>query len=347
MNDLQAIHDFIYELIDARSENELYRASTSLMCQLVDADACDILAVDDGDIRVVVSSPERRIDRSTVVELTRDLVGGVETIDRSHIYADVTAVRSASAEAQSEPTVDTDEPRSVMLVPIESVGLLVATDPETGAFTEQDGLWAEQLAAFLEGIAEADLTFEGSSAERLGDVADVLSRSLASALSVARGSLDLAEESGDPEYFDRTRRALDRIEDLGVTMELLADQTAEGDPDDVVDLSTVVQSVAEDLAERGIEVELESTRSLRVVRPAFRQLLMTLFSDAIVDDGESGPVTVGAIPDGFFVETGGEVDTAGGKWRLVEHLVAAHGWAIDVRDDPAGGTRLELTGVDG
>lgn len=364
MNDIQALHDFIYELIDARSETDLYAASVRLMESLLDAEYCAILAIDEDGLRPLAETATDA-DSSDRLELVRDLEGGADHIDQSHIFADVTAVRSASTPSTAEPDPHRAPTRSLMIVPIEAVGLFVAADREIGAFTDQDGLWAEHLAAFLEGIAESDLTLADPSARRLDRVSRMLRHDFASPITVARGSLDLAEETGEPAHFDRTRQALERIEGLVATIELLADADERVEEVDAVELGEVARDAWTTVDADDATLEVASNRIVIADRRAFQELFANLFTNAVEHGGRSATVRVGANPEGFFVEDDGPGIPEGDRQRIfdwgvsdrgghrgiglhiVEEIAIAHGWSIDVTDGEAGGARFVFSGVDG
>ncbi|QSX00075.1 PAS domain-containing sensor histidine kinase [Haloterrigena alkaliphila] len=88
-----------------------------------------------------------------------------------------------------------------------------------------------------------------------------------------------------------------------------------------------------------------------------------LRADSLEHDSPGVTVTVGTIADGFYVEDDGrgvpeddrqrifdrEYSTAedgtGQGLRIVERIVDAHGWEIDLGESNRGGARFEITGV--
>jgi len=75
-------------------------------------------------------------------------------------------------------------------------------------------------------------------------------------------------------------------------------------------------------------------------------------------------ITVGRLPDGFYVADDGpgippderdrvfepghstsEDGTGYGLW-IVEEIVTAHGWTVDATESATGGARFEITGVE-
>jgi signal transduction histidine kinase len=84
-------------------------------------------------------------------------------------------------------------------------------------------------------------------------------------------------------------------------------------------------------------------------------------SRAFEDDGVG--VTVGDLPDGFYVADDGpgipaskrdtvfdvdystSDDGTGFGLRIVEQIAEAHGWTVEVTEGREGGARFEITGV--
>jgi signal transduction histidine kinase len=95
-----------------------------------------------------------------------------------------------------------------------------------------------------------------------------------------------------------------------------------------------------------------------------RQLLENLIRNAIEHGGEGVSVTVGTLPDGFYVADDGpgidpdrreEVFDAGHSTsqsgtgfglRIVEQVADAHGWSVRAVESEAGGARFEVTGIE-
>ncbi|WP_276272015.1 GAF domain-containing protein [Haloarcula litorea] len=172
--------------------------------------------------------------------------------------------------------------------------------------------------------------------ERLDEFASIVSHDLRNPLGVARGSLELAAETGEQAHFDRCERSLDRMETL---------------IDDLLTLSRAGETVGsvgtvalDEIAFRGwavvetdgADLAVETAASLRADEGRLRQLLENLFRNAVehgstgsrtgsddaVEHGSTDPlsqaaedaaehgggtvqVTVGALDDGFYVADDG------------------------------------------
>jgi len=204
---------------------------------------------------------------------------------------------------------------------------------------------------------------------RLEDFASVVSHDLRNPLNVAFGRLELiaAEYDGDPEHVDAARRALERMDEL--IEDVLA--MARGG-DRVVDAAEValsdVVTAAWDTVESGDTTLDLVDEDARITGDGTRlqQLFENLFRNAVEHGGESVTVRVGTLPDGrgFFVEDDGpglpegdreqvfgrgyttsEAGTGFGL-AIVSEIAEAHGGAVRATESAAGGTRIEVTGIE-
>lgn len=214
--------------------------------------------------------------------------------------------------------------------------------------------------------------------EQLDQFARVVSHDLRNPLQVATGSLDLAYETGEEEYFDRVERAHDRMEWLIDDLLALA---REGDR--LGDRSAVsIESVARDAwgtvrtPQASLSVTVDATVQADPNR--LRQLFENLFRNAVEhgstnsqsqapeDTAEhAGPeVTVEATASGFVVSDDGpgipasirdeinqqgrvsDPDGSGIGLTVVSAVVEAHDWTLHVTNGESGGARFEISGVD-
>jgi len=200
--------------------------------------------------------------------------------------------------------------------------------------------------------------------DRLEQFAGVASHDLRNPLNVAEGRLDLAREQCDSDHLDAARGALDRMETLIEDLLLLARQGRPIDEPEPVRLSTVVDRCWPMVATGGATLTVEDDVGFAADPDRLRQLLENLFRNAVEHGGDDVTVTVGALPDGFYVADDGPgipegereavfdsgystaSEGTGFGLSIVAEIVEAHGWTVDVTDSEAGGARFEIRGVD-
>jgi signal transduction histidine kinase len=148
--------------------------------------------------------------------------------------------------------------------------------------------------------------------------------------------------------------------------------------EDILDLAREDQTVTEtarvniqDLCEecwrtvdtRGASLEVTIQRPIHADRQRLRQVFENLFRNAIDHGRDDSSITVGQLPDGFYVEDNGpgipaeERETVfergystaksgtGFGLTIVKQVVDAHGWEVTVTEGAQGGARFEIVGV--
>lgn len=199
--------------------------------------------------------------------------------------------------------------------------------------------------------------------ERLDEFAGVVSHDLRNPLNVARGRIELAQEECDTNHLaaavDGIERSLDLIDDL---LALARGGKERGDLEPVA-VNELVQACwnTVDTAQGTIAIEVEST--IRADRGRLRQLLENLLRNAVQHGGSAVTVSIGPLPDGFYIEDDGSGipeavredvfepgysethDGSGFGLSIVKQIVAAHDWDIRITEGSEGGARFEITGV--
>ncbi|WP_168219897.1 HAMP domain-containing sensor histidine kinase [Salarchaeum sp. JOR-1] len=110
-------------------------------------------------------------------------------------------------------------------------------------------------------------------------------------------------------------------------------------------------------------LRVDVTRSIRADRSRVTQLLENLFRNAVEHGGEDVVVTVGDLPDGFFIEDDGAglppdeqsrifepgystaTDGTGLGLTISKQVVESHNWNIHVTNGSGDGARIEITGI--
>ncbi|WP_411967114.1 histidine kinase N-terminal 7TM domain-containing protein [Haloferax sp. YSSS75] len=208
--------------------------------------------------------------------------------------------------------------------------------------------------------------------ERLEEFASVVSHDLRNPLTVARGYLELAAETGDDEYFHRVEDAHDRMEAIIEDLLTLARQGETLTDVSPVSLSTVVFEAWDGVAVADATLDVHADIVVVADRSRLRQLFENLFRNS-VEHGSTGrqngdddhvAIVVGSLDDGFYVEDDGpgvpeserenvfergfttHEDGTGLGLPIVKSVAEAHGWSVTLTSSPSGGARFEFTGVE-
>ncbi|RLM57646.1 histidine kinase [Halobellus sp. Atlit-31R] len=198
--------------------------------------------------------------------------------------------------------------------------------------------------------------------EKLEQFASIVSHDLRNPLQVAKGRTELALESDDVDHLDPVVRALDRMEELIDEMLTLAREGMAIDDTERVDVDALAEQswkmIAAGEATLSIEDGLEQTILADPER--LQQLLENLFRNAIEHGGGDVVITVGSLPNGFYVEDDGAgipaeergdvfdagfttaTDGTGFGLAIVAEVAEAHDWEIDATEGTDGGARFEI-----
>ncbi len=353
------LQEFVDRLLAADSDHEVYQAGVDIAAHILDADTVEVVSTSDEELQVLARSASSEGTPPSEPSVAPDLLAQTDLIGKSHRFDDITDVRSAATTASASDTAYI--PRALLVVPIDDIGLLLATDGTPAAFTEHDQAWAEYLAAAITRAVRPEEAVDASEPTQLERIAQILSHDFAGPLTVARGAIELAEETGDPEHFERANKALDRIEDLIEGVEELARTDDHVGTPELLQLREVVKEVWPSVETGEASLEIASSRSIVGDRQAVYQLLMNLFVNAIEHGGEDVTVQVGVTPGGFYVSDDGPGvppherhsifewgeatadDHKGIGLGIVKQICDAHGWEIEVTEADAGGARFEIT----
>jgi len=200
--------------------------------------------------------------------------------------------------------------------------------------------------------------------ERLDRFASIVSHDLKNPLSIIKGHVTLARETGDPEHFDAIEDAADRMDEmLSELLHLTREGNLIGERMDI-ELEVLARKVWIDCELDPATLEIESSRTIHADRDRLHELFANLFENSYTHGGESVTVRVGTLDrddiNGFYVEDDGKGIPAGEQetvfeWghtttsdgtgfglAIVAEIVEAHGWDIGVSDSEGGGTRFEI-----
>lgn len=205
--------------------------------------------------------------------------------------------------------------------------------------------------------------------ERLDEFAAVVSHDLRTPLTVVDGRAELAREEHDSEHLEAIQTAVDRMNRIiDDVLWLSREGRLVGSMDSVI-IRDAVEDAWELVADTrdGAELHLSgdefATFAIEADYDRLLQLLENLFRNAIEHGGEDVTVTVGPLPDGFYIEDDGsgiaenrrsDVFTPGYSTSnggtgfglsIVKQVASAHGWESKLTEGSQGGARFEFTDV--
>jgi PAS domain S-box-containing protein len=264
--------------------------------------------------------------------------------------------------------------RSELIVPIGTYGLLNIGSTDPDAFTDDDlrrvRVWSstvESAFARLEQVRhlrdrEAALERER---DRLDDFAGVISHDLRNPLHIAEGHLSLAQVNCDCDcdHLEPIDTALSRMNDIIEDTLTLAREGETVDTFEPVALPHLIESCVAVTEATPATVEIDADCSLMGDPDRLAHVIENLCQNAVDHGGEDVTITVGILEEGFYVADDGPgippdkrktvfesgyttaEEGTGLGLRIVERIVEAHGWEIEITDSASGGTRFEISGV--
>ncbi len=238
------------------------------------------------------------------------------------------------------------------------------TDPRDGQFSE----WEVTLVDLMSRWVTAELQRQRANErlerqnEKLERFASIASHDLRNPLNVLAGWLELAEETGDPEQFEKCRQAIERMTRLIDDLLRLARAGAVIDETQQVDLETLVERSWQNVETGDARLRVETDRRIEADGERLQQLLENLVRNTVEHADGPATITVGDLDDGFYVADDGPgipaekheavfesgYTTASGTGfglAIVREIADAHGWTVDLAESEKGGARFEFTGV--
>jgi PAS domain S-box-containing protein len=242
------------------------------------------------------------------------------------------------------------------------------TEPRQGQFSE----WQVTLVDLMSRWIGYELQHKRANGrlqeqnEKLEQFASLVSHDLRNPLNLLEGSLELAEETGEAEYFEQSYDALDRMNTLIDDLLSLARVGTAIDDLEVVPLASLVEQcfVTVDGENGTLQLELDAELAIEADESRLRQLLENLIRNAFEHGEGETTVRVGTLADGFYVEDTGPgipkddrekvfesgystfQDGTGLGLSIVGEIVDAHGWDIRVTEADTGGARFQITGIE-
>ena len=294
-----------------------------------------------------VQSPDRDVDPGDTAPLSATNCERAVATERTLVLADV----ATDAPDLAERAGNAEWGISCYLgAPVVVDGEVYGTfcfydeEPRPEPFSEWEVTLVDLMAQWISYELEHQRANEhlARNNERLEEFASIVSHDLRNPLNVLQGTLDIAEETGDPEQFEACRRAADRMEGLIEDVLTLARQGETVADPLPVNLAGLVEECWTGVETDGASLRLETDRVVVADRGRLKQVFENLFrnsvehgstaprsqaredsvehgstdsrtqSDDSVEHGSTGgsdaagvTVTVGDLDDGFYVEDDG------------------------------------------
>ena len=355
------------ELKDCETPTAAAERTVAVATEVLDMEFCDVSLIDDAGTHLEVAAATEALDEDATMRM--DVEEGV---------AGLTFRSGRSFLVDDLDEFDEVEPKgefhSLVSVPVGEYGVFQAVAEAAGAFDETDLELVELLAGHCETALdriEREATLRDRTAslqaqnERLDEFASVVSHDLRNPLTLLQAELEMAEETGAPESFDRVRDAIVRMDDLIEDLLSLA-RAGEGVAEtELVSVESAAVQCWGTVSATGGTLNVDSSPTVEADPTRLRQLLENLFRNSVehgqIDDGDV-TVTVGSLPKdaGFFVADDGvgipegerdrvfesgyttAQDGTGFGLRIVEDVADANGWCVSVTESDAGGARFEI-----
>jgi len=357
------LHGVATDLAACGNRAEVYGTTVAAAKEMPAFDQAGVVSQNGGTVEVERASDER---------LARDLSQQIDPTEFGYDEGTVVVEEVGSGEGPGFG--------SLIHVPLDGSRAFQVYSGEPEAFDDRDVETAELLAQYasneLERLAyQRELEAKN---EKLDEFVSVVSHDLRNPIQVITATLELAEETDDEEYFERCRRAAERMEELLDDLLTLAQERERPFEAESVDLAEHVERCWKNVETGDATVKIDGDCQLEADASRLDQLLENLFNNA-VEHGSTSPrsgtpddvvehaegsvtVRVGPVEErrGFYVEDDGPGIPAKKRESIFEHgysgsqggtgfgmaivsqVVDDHGWEINVTESDAGGARFEI-----
>lgn len=200
--------------------------------------------------------------------------------------------------------------------------------------------------------------------EQLEAFTSIVSHDLRNPLDVAGSRLELADDECDSEHLTQIRQAHRRMRTLIDDLLTLSKKGRMITNLESVDVATVAHDSWNNVEVADATLVTDIDRAIRADESRLKQLFENCIRNAITHGADSVTVRVGELDDGFYIaddgpgipedqrtkvfENGYSTSEQGTGFGLsiINRVVNAHGWNIDIAESSTGGARFEVTGVE-
>jgi len=362
---LRVLYESMTEWLDSGSVSELCSLVDRHLSELPGVDAHAVYRYEESSDRFV---PETQADGPAATQCSRELL-------------DANAVRFRDAfergqsrrfEIDGDTVTNSDDTpaglKSGLVLPVGSHGVLAVAAARIDAFDAADeailNVFTTALSEVIDRINNAQKLQERN--DRLEEFVSVVSHDLRNPLSVAKGYLELAQESGTIEHLDEVDRAHDRMTRIIDDLLWLAREGRQIGELRRSSLARLVENAWEHTQTPEATLQADCAIAVAADPDRIQQLFENLFRNAVEHAGPSVTVRVGVLGDGpdFYVEDDGPgisgddrmqvfdagyttaADGTGYGLSIVDTIANAHGWELRVTESSEGGARFEFRGVE-
>ena len=290
-----------------------------------------------------------------------------EVIGESHNFLQGPATEASSKEVLRRG-LDEGESVSTELLNYRADGTPFWNRVEIEPVRERDGTVTHFLG-FQRDVTDERMAVREASRheERIERLTSDLSHDIKTPLSVAQGHLDLLAEEADDDARERIETiddALDRSLELLSEFRTLVETGASVHDPEQTDLDGLVADAWAAAAAETATLETDDELgSVLADRKRLQRLFENLFRNAVEHGDAEVTVTVGILPDGFYVADDGPGIPAakreqvfdagfttderghGSGLAIVEQIADAHGWNIEVTESEESGARFQFSGI--
>nr|WP_101350304.1 PAS domain-containing protein [Haloarcula taiwanensis] len=199
--------------------------------------------------------------------------------------------------------------------------------------------------------------------EWLNEFAEVVSHDLKNPLSVIRGNIELALQTGEMDRLSEAKQSVARLDELIDDLSNVMRQQELVTNPESVDFAAVFRSLDQfDTVSRSVDIV--DSRKIVADEQALARLAENLVRNTLEHGGPDAGIRIGTLSDGFYYEDTGEgvpdgttdevfkpgfstkEDGTGFGMVSIRQIVRAHGWTVSLGESDAGGARFEFTGVE-
>ncbi|WP_134671691.1 PAS domain S-box protein [Halorussus marinus] len=198
--------------------------------------------------------------------------------------------------------------------------------------------------------------------ERLESFASMLAHELRNPVTIGQIYTQQLSTDPDPTAVEYVTEAFDRIEDMIDVMLVLTRGRDAVSGDATIHLEAVAREAWAEAQTRDATVDVALEKTIEADETYISHLFRNLFENAVEHGGADVTVTVGDLPDGFYVADDGEGIPAGERETVFEvgyttasdtggtglglafvaELADVYEWTVTVTESPTGGARFEF-----